>query len=60
MLSRLKEIIDGSVSEVKKVSFPDFNATRITTVGVLAMIFIVSGIVAVVDFVLSRIFKLIF
>ncbi|MCS7213433.1 MAG: preprotein translocase subunit SecE [Candidatus Calescibacterium sp.] len=60
MLSRIKETINNSISEVRKVSFPDFPKTRITTIGVLTMIFIVAGIVGLIDFILSRLFKLIF
>lgn len=60
MIGKIKEFIDNSISEVKRVSFPDFETTRITTIGVITMIFLVAAIIGVMDFILSRIFKLIF
>ncbi len=59
-MEKINKFVSESVSELKKVEFPKIDIVRATTLSVIAMVFIVSGIIGVIDFVFSRIFKLIF
>jgi preprotein translocase SecE subunit len=59
-MEKINKFVSESVSELKKVEFPKIDIVRATTISVIAMVFIVSGIIGVIDFVFSRIFKLIF
>lgn len=59
-MQKIKNFIDTAISEIKKVDFPNAQTTRITTIAVISMTFIMSAIIGVIDFLLSRIFKLIF
>lgn len=59
-MEKITKFVSESVSELKKVEFPKIDIVRVTTLSVIAMVFIVSAIIGVIDFVFSRIFKLIF
>ena len=59
-MEKIKKFVDESISELRKVNFPNAEATRITTIAVISMTFITAGILGIIDFVFSRIFKLIF
>ncbi len=59
-MEKIKSFIDTVISEVKKVDFPNSETTKITTIAVLSMAFIMAAIIGLIDFILSRVFKLIF
>ncbi|GBD03468.1 Protein translocase subunit SecE [bacterium HR19] len=59
-MEKITKFVSESVGELKKVEFPKIDIVRATTLSVIAMVFIVSAIIGVIDFVFSRIFKLIF
>lgn len=59
-MEKITKFVSESVGELKKVEFPKIDIVRVTTLSVIAMVFIVSAIIGVIDFVFSRIFKLIF
>lgn len=59
-MEKIKRFIQEAISETKKVEYPNSEVVRITTVAVISMSFIVAGIIGIIDFIFSRIFKLIF
>jgi preprotein translocase SecE subunit len=59
-MEKIKRFIQEAISETKKVEYPNSEVVRITTIAVISMSFIVAGIIGIVDFIFSRIFKLIF
>ncbi|MDT7907784.1 MAG: preprotein translocase subunit SecE [Candidatus Calescibacterium sp.] len=59
-MEKIKRFIQEAISETKKVEFPNSEVVRITTIAVISMSFIVAGIIGIIDFIFSRIFKLIF
>jgi preprotein translocase SecE subunit len=59
-MEKIKRFIQEAISETKKVEYPNSEVVRITTIAVISMSFIVAGIIGIVDFIFSRVFKLIF
>jgi preprotein translocase SecE subunit len=59
-MEKIKRFIQEAISEMKKVEYPNSEVVRITTIAVISMSFIVAGIIGIIDFIFSRIFKLIF
>jgi preprotein translocase SecE subunit len=59
-MEKIKRFIQEAISETKKVDYPNSEVVRITTIAVISMSFIVAGIIGIIDFIFSRIFKLIF
>jgi preprotein translocase SecE subunit len=59
-MGKIKKFIQEAISETKKVEYPNSEVVRITTIAVISMSFIVAGIIGIIDFIFSRIFKLIF
>ncbi|MFZ8802185.1 MAG: preprotein translocase subunit SecE [Candidatus Calescibacterium sp.] len=59
-MEKIKRFIQEAISETKKVEYPNSEVVRITTIAVISMSFIVAGIIGIIDFIFSRIFKLIF
>ena len=60
IMEKITRFIQESITEAKKVEYPNSQVVRITTVAVISMTFIVAGIIGIIDFIFSRIFKLIF
>jgi preprotein translocase, SecE subunit, bacterial len=59
-MEKIKRFIEEAITETRKVEYPNSQVVRITTVAVISMTFIVAGIIGIIDFIFSRVFKLIF
>ncbi len=59
-MEKIKRFIEEAITETRKVEYPNSQVVRITTLAVISMTFIVAGIIGIIDFIFSRVFKLIF
>jgi preprotein translocase subunit SecE len=59
MIQKLREYFLEAKAEVKKVTWPDRKATSASTVVVLVVVVVIGVYLAVVDVVLSQVYKLV-